>query len=98
MSLRVRAFSHKTFRVYYMSTVTFNGIFGALKEGSLLIDILHQAIILAKGASSKMAPALCQKQMTPFRHKAEHFILFGLSDNDQILLTCGINTYYGITN
>ena len=36
--------------------------------------------------------------MTPFRQKAKNFVLFGLSDNDQILLACGINTHNGITN
>ena len=30
--------------------------------------------------------------------KAENFILFGLFDNVQILLACGINTFNGITN
>ena len=36
--------------------------------------------------------------MTPFRQKTENFNLFGLSDNEQILLAYGINAYHEITN
>ena len=73
-------------------------IFGTLKGGSLLIIFLHQTIVLDTGPSSKMASTICQKYMTPFPQKAENLILFGLSNNAQILLACGMNTYYGITN
>ena len=88
--LRVRTFSHKTFQVYhvycnfilcYMCRITV--IFGTLKDGSLLIDIF---------ASNN-----CFSYRNIFDKKADIFILFGVSDNDHILLACGINTYYGIT-
>ena len=67
--LRVRTFSHKTFRVYhvccnsilfilfYMSRITV--IYGILKEGSLLIGIFAYQYFLATGTSSKMASTFC---------------------------------------
>ena len=67
VSLRVRTFSSKTFRVYhvycnamlcYMCRITVS--FGTLKDRSLLIDNLYQTIVLATGASSIMASTLCQ--------------------------------------
>ena len=60
--LRVRAFSHKTFRVYYVQGNLRLGylrqitvIYGTLKDESLLIDILHQLVVFAAETSSKMA-------------------------------------------
>ena len=82
--LRVPAFFKKTFRVYHVycnfilgyvcrSTVKFR----SLKGGSLLINILHQTIIVfATETSSIMALTLCLKYMTPFTPKAAHLFFF----------------------
>ena len=99
-TLRVRAFFHKTVRVCHVYcnfkigfTCRITVIFGTLKDGSLLINTLASNIFLATETYSKMASTLCQKQLTPFCQKAQTFIQFGLSDNVQILLACGTNTY-----
>ena len=59
---------------------------------------LHQTTVLATETSSKMASTLRQNWVTPSCRNAENFMLFRLSNSVQILLACGINTSYGITN
>ena len=103
--LRVRAVFHKTVRVCYVYCNFKIGFtcriivnFGTLKDGNLLNNTLASSLVLATETCSKMASTLCQKQLTPFCQKAQNFIQFGLSDNVQILLACGTNTYKAITN
>ena len=73
-------------------------IFGTLKDESLLIDIFaSNNYFIFRNILQNGVNAL-SKKMTPFRQKAEIFILFGLSDNDQFRLACGINSYFGIKN
>ena len=60
---------------------------------------LHQTIVLAiQKHLQYVVDALSKIDDAFLTKKAENFILFKLSDNVQILLACGINTYYGITN
>ena len=39
-----------------------------------------------------MAMTLCQKQLMPFCQIVQHFVLFGSSNNVQILIACGTNS------
>ena len=79
-----------------MSRITV--IFGTLKDGSLLINISASNNYLSNKNIFQNGVAFLSKIDDAFLAKNENFILFGLSDNVQILIACGINTYYGITN
>ena len=84
----------------YMCRITM--IFETLKDGSLLINIfLNQTIVLAAETSSKWCRRFFKITWRLFWQETENFILFGLSNNVQILLAIGISTCYtcyGIIN
>ena len=74
-----------------------------LQKGSYPGD--HSWMI--NGSNNSKFYMFSENQLYQLRHNhhskfdyrySEHFILFGLFDNNQILQACGINTYYGITN
>ena len=83
------------FRPVYICRITV--IFSTLKDESLLSNTFASNNCFTYGnifqngidALSKIDDAFSAK-------KVENFILFDLSDDDQILLACGINTFYGI--
>ena len=68
-----------------------------MKDVSLFIDINTNDYFSNMNIFQNGVDAL-SKIDDAFRQKAENFTLFELSDNDQNLLACGMNTYYGITN
>ena len=74
-------------------------IFGTLKDGSLFINIFapNNNCFSDRNIFQNGVHTLSNIDES-FSTKAENLILFGISDKDQILLACGINTYYGITN
>ena len=100
MALRVRAFFYKTVRVchvYCNFKIGFRCritvIFGTLKDGSLLINTLASNICFSYRNMFQNGVDALSKIVDAFLSKSSKFHLFGLSDNVQILLVCGTNTY-----
>ena len=103
--LRVRAFFHKNVRVCHVYcnfkigfTCRITVIFGTLKDGSLLINTLASNICFGYRNMFQNGVDALSKIVDAFLSKSSKFHLVQLSDNVQILLACGTNTYQGITN
>ena len=105
IQLRLRAFFHKTVQVCHVYcnfkigfTYWITVIFGTLKDGSLLINTLASNICFCYRNMFQNGVDDLPKIVDAFLSKSSKFHQFGLSDNVQILLACGTNTYQGITN
>ena len=100
-TLRERAVFHKAVGICHVYcnfklgfTCRITVIFGTLKDGSLLINILASNICFRhRNMFQNGVDALSQIDDAFFCQKAQNFVWFGLSDNVQILLICGTNTY-----
>ena len=84
--------------IYTRLRVSDYGNFRTLKDGSLFIDVFASNNCFSYRNISQNGVDALPKIDDAFSKKAENSIMFGLSDNDEILLACGINTYNGITN
>ena len=78
-------------------TVIF-GTLNMLKDGSLLINIYVSNNWFSNGNIFQNGVDGLSRIDDAFLTKADFSFLFGLFDNVQISLACGINTYYRITN
>ena len=99
--LRVRAFFQKTVRVCHVYsnfkigfTCRITVIFGTLKDGSLLINTLASNVCFSYRNMFQNGVDALSKIVDAFLSKSSKFYLVRIiSDNVQILLACGTNTY-----
>ena len=97
--LRVRAVFHKTVTVCHVYcnfkigfTCQISVIFGTLKDGSLVINTLASNICFSNRKMFKNGVNTLSKIVDAFLSKKLK-ISSSLSDNVQMLLACGTNTY-----
>ena len=91
---------HKTVRVCHVYcnfkigfTCRITVIFGTLKDGSLFINTLASNICFSYRNMFQNGVDALSKIVDAFLSKSSKFHLVRLSDNVQILLACGTNTY-----